>query len=104
VPWQVPGFEVETSKERLRDIDAHIRRTGSFDVRNHRFLVRAHKSSPSTSAVEPVIRMNGVGLGWFPDAQLSGFKKLFMGNAVQRSMDAEVAGLDRAKSVLEART
>jgi uncharacterized membrane protein len=38
------------------------------------------------------------------DAQLSGFKKLFMGNAVQRSMDAEVAGLDRAKSLLEART
>ena len=38
------------------------------------------------------------------DAQLSGFKKLFMGNAVQKSMDAEVAGLDRAKSLLEART
>jgi uncharacterized membrane protein len=38
------------------------------------------------------------------DAQLSGFKKLFMGHAVQKSMDAEVAGLDRAKSLLEART
>lgn len=36
------------------------------------------------------------------DAQLSGFKKLVMGHAVQESMDAEVAGLDRARSVLEA--
>jgi hypothetical protein len=43
VPWQVPGFEVGTSEERLRCLDAHIRRTGSFDVKNHRFLVRAHK-------------------------------------------------------------
>ncbi len=38
------------------------------------------------------------------DAQLSGLKQLFMGNAVQKSMDAEVAGLDRAKSLLEAHT
>ena len=37
------------------------------------------------------------------DAQISGIKKLFMGGAVQKSMDAEVAGLDRAKSVLESR-
>jgi len=43
VPWQVPGFEVRTSEDRLRRLDAHIRRTGSFDVKNHRFLVRAHK-------------------------------------------------------------
>ena len=42
VPWQVPGFDVETSDERLRTLDAHIRRTGSFDVTNHRILVRAH--------------------------------------------------------------
>jgi uncharacterized membrane protein len=37
------------------------------------------------------------------DAQITGIKKLFMGGAVQKSMDAEVAGLDRAKSVLESR-
>ncbi|MEO7987763.1 MAG: SRPBCC family protein [Gemmatimonadales bacterium] len=35
------------------------------------------------------------------DAPLTGLKKLFMGNAVQKTMDAEVACLDRAKSVLE---
>jgi uncharacterized membrane protein len=38
------------------------------------------------------------------DAQLSGFKRLFMGNAVQKTMDGEVAALGRAKSVLESRT
>jgi len=43
VPWQVPDLDVRTSEERLRVIDAHIRQTGSFDVKNHRFLVRAHK-------------------------------------------------------------
>ena len=43
VPWQVPGFDVRTAADRLRCLDAHIRRTGSFDVENHRFLVRAHR-------------------------------------------------------------
>jgi len=38
------------------------------------------------------------------DAQLSGFKALLMGKAVQKSMDAEVAWLDRAKRVLESRS
>jgi len=31
------------------------------------------------------------------------FTRLLMSNAVQKTMDAEVAGLDRAKSVLESR-
>ncbi|HEY8720624.1 SRPBCC family protein [Pengzhenrongella sp.] len=35
--------------------------------------------------------------------ELSGIKRVAMGQAVQKSMDAEVAGLDRAKSVLETR-
>ena len=38
------------------------------------------------------------------DAPMSGIKGFFMGKAVQKTMDAEVAGLDRAKSVLESRT
>jgi len=38
------------------------------------------------------------------DAQLSGFKRLFMGTAVKKTMDAEAAGLDRAKSTLESRS
>jgi hypothetical protein len=47
VPWQVPGFDAESSGEHLRSLDAHIRRTGSFDVTSHRFLVRAHKKGLS---------------------------------------------------------
>jgi len=36
------------------------------------------------------------------DAELSGLKKLLMGGAVQKTMDAEVDALGRLKSVLEA--
>lgn len=43
VPWQVPGFNVTASEERLRGLDAHIRKTGSFAVKSHRFLIRAHR-------------------------------------------------------------
>ncbi|MGV8968332.1 MAG: hypothetical protein ACOH2F_18870 [Cellulomonas sp.] len=43
VPWQVPDFNAKKSERYLRILDAHIRRTGSFDVKNHRFLIHAHK-------------------------------------------------------------
>lgn len=36
------------------------------------------------------------------DAQVGGLKGLLMGGAVQKTMDAEMAALDRLKSVLEA--
>jgi len=36
------------------------------------------------------------------DAPLAGLKKVFMGNSVQKAMNAELAALDTAKSVLEA--
>jgi uncharacterized membrane protein len=36
------------------------------------------------------------------DAQLNGWKKLVMGGAVQRTMDAEMDALDRLKALLEA--
>ena len=36
------------------------------------------------------------------DAALSGWKRLVMGGAVQSTMDAEVAALDRLRAVLEA--
>jgi uncharacterized protein YndB with AHSA1/START domain len=37
-------------------------------------------------------------------AQLSGVKKLLMSRSVQKAMESEVAGLDRAKQVLETRS
>lgn len=35
-------------------------------------------------------------------AELGGIKKLLMGGAVQKTMDAEVAATERLKSILEA--
>jgi hypothetical protein len=36
------------------------------------------------------------------EAELGGIKKLLMGGAVQKTMDAEVAATERLKSILEA--
>lgn len=36
-------------------------------------------------------------------ADVGGWKRLVLGGAVQKSMDAEMAGLDRAKAAIEAR-
>jgi len=36
------------------------------------------------------------------DAPLAGLKKVFMGNSVQKAMNAEMAALDTAKTILEA--
>lgn len=49
VPWQVPGFTVMVSEERLRGLDAHIRKTGYFAVMSHRFLIRAHRVTKSVA-------------------------------------------------------
>ncbi|HEY2915670.1 MAG TPA: SRPBCC family protein [Candidatus Limnocylindrales bacterium] len=43
----------------------------------------------------------GTRLQFSLQAELSGWKKLLMGGAVQSTMDAEVAALDRLKTVLE---
>jgi len=44
---------------------------------------------------------SGTRLSFSLQAELSGWKKLLMGGAVQSTMDAEMAGLDRLKAVLE---
>jgi uncharacterized protein YndB with AHSA1/START domain len=44
----------------------------------------------------------GTRLTFTLDAQLGGIRKLLLGSMVQRTMDAEVAALDRVKSILEA--
>jgi uncharacterized protein YndB with AHSA1/START domain len=50
--------------------------------------------------LEPV--SGGTQVTFSLDATLSGFSRLLMGGAVQKSMDAEVGSLARLKSVLEA--
>jgi uncharacterized protein YndB with AHSA1/START domain len=44
----------------------------------------------------------GTRLTFALDAELGGLQKLFMGSAVQRTMESEVRALDRLKAVLEA--
>lgn len=46
VPWQAPGFDVDTFDQQLRDIATRIRRHGSFPVQGHRFLIRARRRRP----------------------------------------------------------
>ena len=46
---------------------------------------------------------SGTSVTFSLSADLGGWKKLVMGGAVQRSMDGEMAGLDRAKAIVEGR-
>ncbi|MFF0739999.1 class I SAM-dependent methyltransferase [Streptomyces sp. NPDC004111] len=43
VIWMVPGFTVEAHRDRLREMDARIRRDGSFVAHTARFLIEARK-------------------------------------------------------------
>jgi SAM-dependent methyltransferase len=49
IPWQVPGFSIETHREPLRRIHDIIEREGLFESHSHRFIVVAEKpdSNPS---------------------------------------------------------
>jgi SAM-dependent methyltransferase len=43
VSWQIPDFDVTTYEPALRKLDERIRRSGSFVVHDHRFLIRAQR-------------------------------------------------------------
>lgn len=43
VIWIVPGFTVDGYRDRLRDLDEHIRAEGSFVAHSTRFLIEARK-------------------------------------------------------------
>lgn len=43
IPWQVKNFSVDRYFEKLKDISEIIKKQGSFDVANHRFLIVAQK-------------------------------------------------------------
>lgn len=43
IPWEFPGFSVDTHFERLLAVDDEIRRTGCFECTNHRFMIQAAK-------------------------------------------------------------
>lgn len=52
VPWQAPGFNPDTHRDELWRIHDHIVRTGSFDVRSQRFLIRAE--APGLGGRRPI--------------------------------------------------
>ncbi len=43
VAWQVPGFDPARHRPQLRRLHDQIERTGGFEVRSQRFLLRAHR-------------------------------------------------------------
>ena len=47
IPWQVPGFSIETQAEPLIRLHNIIERQGSFIATAHRFLILARKKEPA---------------------------------------------------------
>ncbi len=45
IPWQAPGFNIETHKERLMKLHILIERQGQFITTAHRFLILARKEA-----------------------------------------------------------
>ncbi|MGA4721062.1 class I SAM-dependent methyltransferase [Fictibacillus nanhaiensis] len=43
IPWQVPEFQLEDSVEKLHHIHELIQMNGYFEVKQHRFLIKARK-------------------------------------------------------------
>ncbi|MFD1606152.1 methyltransferase domain-containing protein [Globicatella sulfidifaciens] len=41
IPWQIPDFNIEKYEESLYDIHKHIQSKGFFDVKQHRFIIKA---------------------------------------------------------------
>ena len=79
---EVTGYEPPT-RYAFRTVSGPVRPTGEYRL------------APSGAS--------GTTVAFSLDAEVTGWKKLVMGGAVQKSMDAEMAALDRAKAVLEGR-
>ena len=84
-----------------RRIDADYRVTTYEPDRRLAFVAIAGPVRPTGEYVLEETP-DGTRLTFSLDAELGGFKKLLMGGAVQKTMDAEVASTERLKQVLEA--
>jgi uncharacterized protein YndB with AHSA1/START domain len=85
-----------------RTVPADIRMTTYEPGRTVAFVGVAGPLRPDVAYdFEPV--EGGTKVTFSISAPLSGAKKLFLGPIVQKSMEAELAGLDTAKRILEAR-
>ncbi|GEN32474.1 hypothetical protein CQU01_27120 [Cerasibacillus quisquiliarum] len=43
IPWQIPDFSTDQYEEGLYDIYKRIQSNGFFDVKQHRFIIKAYK-------------------------------------------------------------
>jgi hypothetical protein len=74
----------------------------TYDAPNRMaFAATAGPVRPTGSYVLASAGPDTTNLTFSLDAQVGGFKGLLMGGAVQKTMDAEMAALDRLKAVLE---
>jgi len=83
-----------------RRIDADYRITAFEPDRRLAFAAIAGPVRPTGSYAFEATE-GGTRLTFELQAELSGFKKLLMGGAVQKTMDAEVAATERLKTILE---
>ena len=84
-----------------REIDADIEITGLDTDARYAFRGVAGPVRPTGEyTFRPV--EEGTEVTFRLDAPLSGMKKVFMGNAVEKAMNAEMACLDTARTLLEA--
>ena len=84
-----------------RRIDADYRITAYEPDRRLAFVAIAGPVRP-TGSYTFEDAAGGTRLTFALEAELGGIKKLLMGGAVQKTMDAEVAATERLKSILEA--
>lgn len=84
-----------------RRVDADFRVTASEPNRRLAFEAIAGPVRPSGEYLFEEVG-DGTRLTFSLTAELSGIKKLVMGGAVQKTMDAEVAATERLKELLEA--
>jgi hypothetical protein len=43
IEWQIPGFDIQQSRDKLKQLHQHILENGYFQTLTHRFLIIAEK-------------------------------------------------------------
>jgi uncharacterized protein YndB with AHSA1/START domain len=85
-----------------RGIPADLEVTAYEPDRRYAFAVTAGPVRPRGDMWFSSTAEGGTEIAFALDAELGGLKKMLMGKPVQKSMDGEMANLDKAKALLEA--
>ena len=83
-----------------RGLDADIEVTANTPPSRYAFKVVAGPARPRGD-LRFIETSTGTEVHFSIDAEMSGIKKLLLSGSIQRSMDAEMAGLDVAKRLIE---